>query len=148
MRHGRVFSSEDQVLFDKPDLNVPLHQIEDQLRRVCGDADRLSISTLVIENDHSLTFTDRAGKRPLDGYYETPAEGLIVLRSDRTLAPIHRISKPALWISVRGSKWAVVGEQRFDYSAGEALLITVEIPCRCTIPKATLREPFLGWSSN
>ena len=90
------------------------------------------------------TFTNKAKVRPLDGYYETPAEGLIVLKSDRTLEPIHRISKPALWISVQGLKWAVVGEQRFDYSAGEALLITVEIPCRCTIPKATLREPFLG----
>lgn len=90
------------------------------------------------------TFTDRAQVRPLDGYYDTPAEGLIVLRSDRTLEPIHRISKPALWISVQGLKWAIVGRQRFDYSAGDALLITVEIPCRCTIPKATPREPFLG----
>ena len=90
------------------------------------------------------TFTDKAKLRPLDGYYDTPAEGLVVLRSDRTLKPIHRISKPALWISVQGLKWAVVGKQRFDYSAGEALLITVEIPCHCTIPKATLSEPFFG----
>ena len=90
------------------------------------------------------TFTDGAELRPPDGYYVTPAEGLIVLRSDRTLEPIHRISKPALWISIQGLKWAVVGGQRFDYGAGEALLITVEIPCRCTIPKATLKEPFLG----
>ncbi len=82
--------------------------------------------------------------RPADGYYDTPAEGLVVLRSSRTLKPIFRISKPALWISVQGSKWAVVGEQRFDYGAGEALLITFEIPCRCMVPKATLAEPFLG----
>ena len=94
--------------------------------------------------DALLKFTDKAKVRPLDGYYDTPAEGLVVLRSDRTLNPIHRISKPALWISVQGLKWAVVGKQRFDYRAGEALLITVEIPCHCTIPKATLRDPFLG----
>ena len=94
--------------------------------------------------DALRSFTDKTEVRPLDGYYETPAQGLVVLRSDRTLKPIHRISKPALWISVQGLKWAFVGKQRFEYGAGEALLTTVEIPCRCTIPKATPREPFLG----
>ncbi len=100
---------------------------------------------LLRELSNSLrTFTGKAAMRSPDGYYETAAEGLVVLRSDQTMEPIHRISKPALWISVQGLKWAVVAEQRFDYSAGQALLITVEIPCHCTIPKATFREPFLG----
>ena len=90
------------------------------------------------------TFTDKVQIRPVDGYYDTPVEGLTILRSNRTLEPIHRISRPALWISVQGLKWAVVGGQQFNYGAGEALLITVEVPCRCTIPKATAGEPFLG----
>ncbi len=107
--------------------------------------DELERQRLLRETTNALrTFTDKTEIRPLDGYYDTPAQGLVVLRSDRTLKPIHRISKPALWISVQGTKCAFVGTQRFDYGAGEALLTTVEIPCRCTIPEATPREPFLG----
>ncbi len=107
--------------------------------------DELERQRLLREITDALrAFTDKTAVRPLDGYYDTPAQGLVVLRSDRTLRPIHRISKSALWISVQGLKWAVVGKQRFDYGAGQALLTTVEIPCHCTIPLATPREPFLG----
>ena len=107
--------------------------------------DELERQRLLRELTNALrTFTDKTEVRPLDGYYDTPAHGLVILRSDRTLKPIHRISKSALWISVQGLKSAFVGEQRFDYGAGEGLLTTVDIPCRCTIPKATAQEPFLG----
>ncbi len=107
--------------------------------------DELERQRLLRELTDALrAFTDKAKVRPLDGYHETPVEGLVVLRSDHRMEPIHRISKPALWIVVQGLKWAVVGKQRFDYSAGEALLITVEVPCSCTISRATPREPFLG----
>ena len=91
-----------------------------------------------------LSYTDKGNQQSRDGYYDTPIEGLSVLRSDKTMQPMHRITKPALWVSIQGLKWAVVGEQQFDYSQGNALLITVEVPSRCTIPKATPREPFLG----
>ena len=100
---------------------------------------------LLCELAHDLiSYTDKITKPPADGYYDTPAEGLTLLRSDLTCEPIHRISKAALWVSAQGEKWAVVGGQRFDYGAGQALLITVEVPCRCTVPNATSRKPFLG----
>ena len=107
--------------------------------------DDLERQRLLRETTNALrAFTDKTETRPLDGYYDTPAQGLVILRSDRTLKPIHRISRPALWICVQGLKWAFAGKQRFDYGPGEALLTTVEIPCHCTIPTATPREPFLG----
>ncbi len=94
------------------------------------------------------TFTGRAKKLPLDGYYETPAAGLIVLRSDRTPEPSRRILKPVFGTSVQGSKRAVVGEQRFNYSAGGALLLTVESCVVAPSPNYSQKGPFSDWSSN
>lgn len=80
----------------------------------------------------------------VSGYITTAIKGFTILRSERSMQPFHRISNPALWISVQGGKWAVVGKEDYRYSAGQALLITVEAPCRCTIPKASPQQPFLG----
>lgn len=76
--------------------------------------------------------------------FGTAIEGLTILRSDREVHTFHRIASPALWIIVQGEKLATVGEKQFDYRDGEALLITVEEPCRCVIRKATQAKPFLG----
>ena len=58
----------------------------------------------------------------------TPIEGFAIFRSDHEKRPNHHIFKPALCIVVQGAKWAIFGNQRFDYRAGQALVISVEMP--------------------
>jgi AraC-like DNA-binding protein len=74
----------------------------------------------------------------------TAIEGFVILRSDHARTPAHRIFKPALCITVQGAKWATFGEKRYDYRAGQALVVSVEMPSRGTVSAASPSEPFLG----
>ena len=67
----------------------------------------------------------------------TAIEGFVILRSDHTKTPAHRIFKPALCITVQGAKWATFGEKRYDYRAGQALVVSVEMPSRGTVSAAS-----------
>ena len=83
---------------------------------------------------------DDGGSNP----FITSIEGFTILRSDHAKQPAHRILKPALCITIQGSKWAIFGEKRFDYHAWQALVVTVEMPSRGTVSAASPQEPFLG----
>ena len=76
--------------------------------------------------------------------FVTAIEGLVILRSDHKKFPKHLIFKPALCITVQGAKWAVFGDQRFDYRAGQALLVSVEMPALGTVSEASPSKPYLG----
>jgi hypothetical protein len=76
--------------------------------------------------------------------FVTAIEGFTILRSEHAKQPSHRIFKPALCITVQGAKWATFGEQRYDYRAGQALVVSVEMPSRGTVSAASPTEPFLG----
>lgn len=95
---------------------------------------------------HSLTdlvkrYTDaQTGLSP----FETPVPGLVFLRSDRPKNPAHLVFKPALCVVVQGAKWTTFGGQRFDYKAGQALVVSVETPALSRVVKASPSEPYLG----
>jgi AraC-like DNA-binding protein len=82
----------------------------------------------------------QAGKSP----YATAIEGLTILRSDHERRPNHLIFKPALCIVVQGAKWAIFGNKRFDYRAGQALVVSFEMPALGTVAEASPSEPYLG----
>ncbi|ADV84960.1 AraC family transcriptional regulator [Terriglobus saanensis] len=82
----------------------------------------------------------QAGESP----FRTAIEGLTILRSDHEKRPNHLLYKPALCITVQGAKRAIFGDQRFDYRAGQALVVSVEMPGHGTVVQASPSEPFLG----
>lgn len=82
--------------------------------------------------------------REVTNPYSTAIEGFTILRSDRPKLPSHRLSRPALCITVQGAKWAIVGERRYEYRAGQALVVSVEMPARSAVSAASPTEPFLG----
>ncbi len=45
---------------------------------------------------------------------------------------------------VQGVKWAIFGDKRFDYGAGQALVVSVEMPAFGAVTEATPTEPYLG----
>ena len=86
-------------------------------------------------------YTDaQAGNSP----FRTAIQGVTILRSDHARRPNHLIFKPALCITVQGAKWAIFGDQRFDYPAGQALLVSVEMPALGTVVEASPDKPYLG----
>ena len=86
-------------------------------------------------------YTDaQVGESP----FRTAIEGLTILRSDHEKRPHHLIFKPALCIVVQGAKWAIFGDRRFEYRAGQALVVSVEMPAFGTVAEASPSEPYLG----
>jgi AraC-like DNA-binding protein len=76
--------------------------------------------------------------------FRTAVPGLIILRSDQEKLPSHLVFKPSLCITVQGSKWTTFGDRRYDYPAGQALVVSVEMPASSRVSQASPREPFLG----
>ena len=76
--------------------------------------------------------------------FVTVIPGLTLLRSDHEKRPNHLIYKPALCIVVQGAKWTTFGDKRFEYGAGQALVVTVEMPAFATVVEASPTEPYLG----
>ena len=76
--------------------------------------------------------------------FTTCVEGLTILRSDHQRRANHLLYKPALCITVQGSKSAAFGDQCHQYSAGQALLVSVEMPGFGTVTAASPDKPYLG----
>lgn len=83
--------------------------------------------------------------RPATNPYITEIEDFLILRADRTRLPSFRLFQPALCITVQGTKWAVFGDRRYVYRAGQAMVVTVEMPSRGAVSEASRSEPFLGF---
>jgi AraC-like DNA-binding protein len=76
--------------------------------------------------------------------FATAIEGLTILRSNHEKRPSHMIFKPALCIVVQGAKWTTFGNKRFEYRAGQALVVSIEMPAFGRVTEASPNEPYLG----
>ncbi len=74
----------------------------------------------------------------------TPVPGLSIIYSERPMQPFHRVMKPTIWMTIQGTKMTILGDQRFDYHAGQGFVVTVEVPCRCSVAAASPAHPYLG----
>ena len=76
--------------------------------------------------------------------FATAIKGLTILRSDHPKPPSHRIFKPALCVVVQGAKWTTFGNKRFNYRAGQALVVSLEMPSYGRVVEATPDQPYLS----
>jgi len=76
--------------------------------------------------------------------FRTPVPGLILLRSEHEKLPAHLVFRPSLCITVQGSKWSTFGGCRYVYGAGQALVVSVEMPAISRIEQASPHQPYLG----
>ena len=84
----------------------------------------------------------RAGSSP----YRTQINGLIILRSTDDKPPAQFITKPSICVVAQGSKSTSFGGHRFEYRAGQALIVGLEVPSVGRITGGSEDEPFLGAS--
>ncbi|MGG1949073.1 AraC family transcriptional regulator [Trinickia sp. NRRL B-1857] len=85
-------------------------------------------------------YTERQGGQ---SPFVTPIDGVTILRADRERHPSHLVMKPALCVVVQGAKWTTFGGKRYDYRAGQALVVSVELPAMSRIVQASPDEPYL-----
>ena len=78
------------------------------------------------------------------GPFGTAIPGFAILRADHPKPPSHRIFKPALCVVVQGAKSTTFGNQRFEYRAGQALVVSLEIPSYGRVVEASPAKPHLS----
>lgn len=72
--------------------------------------------------------------------------GMKVFSTTRTTAPLGSVAEPVVSLVAQGAKRSVLGHRAFDYTAGQFLVITVDLPLTSHITAARDAEPFVGCS--
>lgn len=84
--------------------------------------------------------------RLADGWRTRQTAGVTVSSTPRPTAPLGGVAEPVVALVAQGAKRAVLGNQVFDYAAGQFLVVTLDLPLTSSITVATAAEPFLGLS--
>lgn len=87
-----------------------------------------------------------AGGGDGDGPVATAIEGLYLMRAHGPTLPVPHVYQPALCVVVQGAKRVLVGETAFDYRAGQALVISLDLPVIGRVTQASSERPFLGFN--
>jgi AraC-like DNA-binding protein len=86
----------------------------------------------------------RIARHADDPKVATLLPGIAIMASKTPTRPMGYVSEPAFAMVVQGAKRAVLGEKIFDYSAGQYLVVSVDLPLTANIVKASPQEPFLA----
>jgi AraC-like DNA-binding protein len=76
------------------------------------------------------------------GVAVTAIPGLTCIRATRPSELLYAISRPLVALVVQGSKRVMVGNQSFDFGAGDSLLITADIPTVSQVTRANAAAPY------
>ncbi|KJV35715.1 AraC family transcriptional regulator [Luteibacter yeojuensis] len=76
------------------------------------------------------------------GSVATPVPGLTVIRCDAPSGLDYAISRPLACLVLQGSKRVTQGTHTFDFTAGDSLLITADVPTVSQITDASPEAPY------
>ncbi|MDR3708756.1 MAG: AraC family transcriptional regulator [Capsulimonadaceae bacterium] len=79
-----------------------------------------------------------------DGDYSTPISALMLYRRSFVTNPMPCIYGLGLGLTVQGGKRVTVGDEIFNYEAGQSLITTVDLPVVSYVTRASSVEPYLG----
>ncbi|WP_433172428.1 AraC family transcriptional regulator [Actinoallomurus sp. CA-150999] len=72
-------------------------------------------------------------------------DDIYVFATATTTRPLGTVAKPVLALVAQGAKRSMLGDQVFDYRAGQFLVVTVDLPLTSQITQASADEPFLAF---
>lgn len=79
-----------------------------------------------------------------NGDFSTPISTLKLYRRSSVTDPMPCIYGLGLGLAVQGGKRVTLGEEVFDYAAGQSLITTVGLPVVSYVTRASAIEPYLG----
>lgn len=79
-----------------------------------------------------------------DGFFDTAIKELILTRSFTETLPHPVLYKPALCIIAQGAKRSLLDKDAITYDEMQALVVTVEMPVRGGVTRASKATPYLG----
>lgn len=74
-----------------------------------------------------------------------PLPGLTIIRALSPSGLLHAISQPLVCLVLQGSKQVAMGDQVVNFSAGDSLLITADVPTVSQVTAASATAPYLSW---
>jgi len=78
------------------------------------------------------------------GVAQTPIPGLTIIRAPQPSGIDYAISRPLACLVLQGSKQVTMGTKTFDFSAGDSLLITADVPTVSQVTRARAVEPYFS----
>jgi len=72
-------------------------------------------------------------------------DGMQLVQNSRTTAPMGSTTAPTVALVLQGAKQSTVGDQIYDYRAGQFLIVTVDLPMIGRITEASEETPFVGF---
>jgi AraC-like DNA-binding protein len=78
------------------------------------------------------------------GIAKTNTPGISVIREVMPTALQYAINKPLVAVVLQGRKRVSLGSSVFDFSAGESLVISADVPTASQITSANLAEPYIA----
>lgn len=78
------------------------------------------------------------------GMARTPIPGLTTIRATKPSGLEYAISRPLACLVMQGSKQVTMGTENFEFSAGDSLLITGDVPTVSQITRASATEPYFS----
>jgi AraC-like DNA-binding protein len=79
-----------------------------------------------------------------EGVAASAVPGLTTVRATMPSALLHAIPEPLFCLVLQGSKHVTIGQQGTLYQAGDALLVTADIPTVSQVTQASLVAPYLA----
>jgi AraC-like DNA-binding protein len=83
-----------------------------------------------------------------DGAVDTAIPGLMLFRGSNTEVPTCAIMASVFAMMAQGAKRITVGEDTYDYDAGQYLISSVDLPMFARITRASTAQPYLGLALN
>lgn len=80
--------------------------------------------------------------------YPTAIKPLSFTRSNAVSTPVQHVCEPLLAIVVQGKKEVLLGEETYQYGAGQYLVVSVDLPLSGFVVEATADKPYLGLKLN
>ena len=71
-------------------------------------------------------------------------DGVRVTASDVPTAPAHHVYQPTFAVIAQGAKRTVLSDRVFEYSAGQYLVVSVDLPITSHVIRASAEEPYLA----
>lgn len=87
-----------------------------------------------------LLIARHAGAAPLP----SPLSGIRAVRADAPTELAHHVLEPILAVVAQGAKRAVLGDQVFEYGAGQYLVVSVDLPIAGHVFQASPEQPYLS----
>jgi AraC-like DNA-binding protein len=78
------------------------------------------------------------------GVIDTPIEGVVIMRATAETEMTHTLLRPAICIVAQGAKWTSVGNNRFTYRPGDALVVSADLPTTGRIIEASAEAPYVA----